>query len=187
VAAARNAGHEVALQLPMEPYGYPATDPGPHTLRAGDAAAGNDDRLAWLLSRFGTYAGVVNYMGAGLTADPAALGPVLAALGSRGLFYLDDGSSTRSQAAALAPGRVPFAAADLVLDATADPAAIDRNLASLETLARSRGHAIATASAFPLTTARIATWARGLADRGFVLVPVTALVTESNASAAANP
>jgi polysaccharide deacetylase 2 family uncharacterized protein YibQ len=182
VAAARRAGHEVALQLPMEPFGYPATDPGPHTLRTGDAAGGNADDLAWLLSRFGAYCGVVNYMGAALTADAAALAPVLAAIGERGLYFLDDGSSGRSQAAQVAPGLAPFAGADLVLDASSDPAAIDRSLARLEDIARRRGHAVATATGFPVTTARLAAWARGLAARGFTLVPMTALVEDGRAA-----
>ena len=32
VAQARDAGHEAVLQLPMEPFDYPANNPGPHTL-----------------------------------------------------------------------------------------------------------------------------------------------------------
>lgn len=35
LSAARAAGHEVVLQVPMEPFDFPDSDPGPHTLRAG--------------------------------------------------------------------------------------------------------------------------------------------------------
>src|SRR5690606_14076316 len=35
IAKARAAGHEVLLELPMEPFGYPQNDPGPHTLLTG--------------------------------------------------------------------------------------------------------------------------------------------------------
>ena len=31
-AAAREAGHEILLQAPMESFAYPADNPGPHTL-----------------------------------------------------------------------------------------------------------------------------------------------------------
>lgn len=36
---AREAGHEILLQLPMEPFDYPDSDPGPQTLLASAAPA----------------------------------------------------------------------------------------------------------------------------------------------------
>ena len=69
IAEARAAGHEVILQLPMEPNGYPANDPGPHTLLANATAEDNIQRLHWLLSRFSGYVGVTNYMGAKLSTS----------------------------------------------------------------------------------------------------------------------
>ena len=45
----------------------------------------------------------MNYMGARFVADPAAMEPLMAELGKRGLLYLDDGSSARSLAPELAP------------------------------------------------------------------------------------
>ncbi|MDP1340887.1 divergent polysaccharide deacetylase family protein, partial [Klebsiella variicola] len=48
---AREAGHEVLLELPMEPFGYPQNDPGPHTLLTGGNTAENISRLEWLMSR----------------------------------------------------------------------------------------------------------------------------------------
>ncbi|MEX0628099.1 MAG: divergent polysaccharide deacetylase family protein, partial [Cucumibacter sp.] len=62
--AAREGGHEIMLQIPMEPFDYPDTDPGPQTLLAGEPASANLDRLYWLMSRIGAYTGLVNYMGA---------------------------------------------------------------------------------------------------------------------------
>ena len=35
VARARSGGHEVLLEIPMEPFDFPDSDPGPHTLRSG--------------------------------------------------------------------------------------------------------------------------------------------------------
>jgi polysaccharide deacetylase 2 family uncharacterized protein YibQ len=174
---ARAGGHEVLLQVPLEPYNYPAIDPGPHTLSTRATAAQNLDDLRWLLSRLTNYVGVVNYMGARFTADADALGPVLAELGKRGLLYLDDGSSAQSQAADAAASRVPFLQADVVLDADTTPAAIDQRLDQLAALARQRGYAIGTGSAFPVTVDRIDAFAAAAAKRGVVLVPVTAILT----------
>ncbi len=102
LADARNAGHEVLLQIPMEPFNYPSTNPGPHTLTVDAPASQNIDRLHWLMGRVTNYVGVVNYMGARFTSDDAALAPVLADIGKRGLLYLDDGSSARSRAGEIA-------------------------------------------------------------------------------------
>ena len=43
----RQGGHEVLLQLPMEPFDYPDNDPGPQTLLTMLSADQNADRLAW--------------------------------------------------------------------------------------------------------------------------------------------
>jgi polysaccharide deacetylase 2 family uncharacterized protein YibQ len=174
---ARAGGHEILLQVPLEPYNYPAIDPGPHTLSTRASAAQNLDDLRWLLSRLTNYVGVVNYMGARFTADPAALAPVLAEIGKRGLLYLDDGSSAQSRAADTAASRVPFLQADVVLDADTTPEAIDQRLDQLAALARQRGYAIGTGSAFPVTVDRIDAFAAAAAKHGIVIVPVTAILT----------
>ena len=115
VNRARADGHEVYLQLPMEPLGYPKVNPGPHTLLASMSPQETLDNLAWLMGRFAGYAGVMNYMGAQLIADGQALGPVMAELARRGLVFLDDGSFARSQAGgggAARRGRGPAGACD---------------------------------------------------------------------------
>jgi polysaccharide deacetylase 2 family uncharacterized protein YibQ len=176
VADARDAGHEILLQIPLEPFGYPRVDPGPKTLTLAAKNGENIDRLHWLMSRLTTYAGVVNYLGARFTADEDKMAPVLDEVGRRGLFYLDDGSSGTSSADKLAAGIVPFARADVVLDADTDAGQIDAQLKQLEALARDRGYAIGSATAFPVTIERIAAFAKRAADHGIVLVPVSALV-----------
>lgn len=178
---ARGNGHEIMLQVPMEPFDYPDSDPGPHTLLAGAKPGENLDHLHWSMGRFTGYVGLMNYMGAKLTADERALVPVLREAGQRGLGFLDDGSSSRSLVGALA-GSTPAARADLVIDAVPRADMIDRALARLETLAASGRIATATASALPLTVDRIARWQEGLAARGILLVPASAALTQPAAS-----
>ena len=176
-AKAREAGHEILLQAPMESFAYPADDPGPHTLRVGAADSDNLDSLRWLMSRFVGYVGVVNYLGGKFTADARALSPALAEIAARGLDYLDDGTSPRSLAPEVAPGlNLRAAKADVVVDADPAPEAIDAALARLEGLARSRGAAIGVAAARPTGVERIARWAAGLEARGVALAPVSALI-----------
>src|SRR5208282_5277685 len=109
VARARNAGHEVLLQVPMEPFDYPDNDPGPQTLLTTLAPEQNLDRLYWHLSRFQGYAGIANFMGARFVVTDAVMQPIVSEAAKRGLGYLDDGSSPRSVAASLAAGQaMPF-------------------------------------------------------------------------------
>ena len=66
VNKARAAGHEVMLELPMEPYDYPDNDPGPSTLLTGLEPDENTKRLEWLLSRFTGYVGVTKVSAHGI-------------------------------------------------------------------------------------------------------------------------
>uniref|UniRef100_UPI003784541B divergent polysaccharide deacetylase family protein n=1 Tax=Aestuariivirga sp. TaxID=2650926 RepID=UPI003784541B len=92
VNKARARGHEVLLQVPMEPVGYPGTNPGPKTLTIDATAADNLTALKWHMSRFAGYSGIVNYMGARLLVAEDALRPVLKELKGRGLVYLETGT-----------------------------------------------------------------------------------------------
>ena len=57
--------------LPMEPFDFPDSDPGPHTLRSGIERDANGQRLEWALSRFTGYAGVTNLLGQRFLTDSA--------------------------------------------------------------------------------------------------------------------
>jgi uncharacterized protein len=174
VARARGEGHEVLLQVPMEPFEYPDNDPGPQTLLTTLNATQNLDRLHWFMSRFQGYVGIANYMGARFTASEGAIGPLLRETAKRGLVYFDDGTSARSVASQIAgANNAPFAKADIVLDADPTPAAIDAALTRLEAMARERGTAVGTATALPASIDRIAHWSKAVASRGITLVPVS--------------
>ncbi|MGX1789709.1 divergent polysaccharide deacetylase family protein [Bosea sp. NPDC055332] len=175
VQRARSEGHEVFLQVPMEPFDYPDNDPGPHTLLTGPKGTDNLDRLQWVLGRFSGYVGVVNFLGGRLTSDDMALTPLLRELAGRGLMVVDDGSSPRSLlASAASRAQIPALKADLALDTVPRAETIDKELQRLETLARDQGAAVAIASALPVTVERITRWARTLEAKNLVIVPVSA-------------
>jgi len=183
VDKARSHGHEVALQLPMEPFGYPDADPGPHTMLTGAGPAENLNHLRWLLARMTGYFAVTNYMGAKFTASPQALSPVLDEAAKRGLAFIDDGSSPRSQAASVAGSLgLPAVTGDVIIDAGQSQESIEAALKGLEALARERGQALGVAIALPSTIEAIAGWADGLSARGIVLVPVSALMSQGSPS-----
>ncbi len=177
VAAARTSGHEVLLELPLEPFDYPQNDPGPHTLLTGDTTRANLEKLFWLMARFGGYMGVLNNMGARFTASAADFSPIMEELGARGIGYVDDGSSNRSVAGQLAGiNKVPYARAAAVIDANPTRESILAALASLESQAMESGGAIGIVSALPISVKTVADWAAELQAKGIALVPASALM-----------
>jgi polysaccharide deacetylase 2 family uncharacterized protein YibQ len=177
VGQARGKGHEVLLEVPMEPFDFPDSDPGPHTLRAGQDEEANLQRLNWALTRFTGYAGVTNLLGQRFLSDSDALAPALTALDRRGLYFFDNGGASQSVAGNVA-GQIGLPAAQgSELDSIQSALEIDRRLSDLETQARAHGSAVGAAFLYPVSVARIAAWAKGLQARGFVLVPVSAIVT----------
>lgn len=177
-AAARAEGHELLLQVPLEPFDYPENDPGPQTLLAGQTPRSNLDKLYWIMARFGGYYGVMNHMGARFTSEPVDFGPVMEEIGTRGLAYFDDGSSKRSVAPQLAArNEVSFARGSVELDQTPSPKAILAALTELEALAVENGSAVGVASALPVSVTTISEWAAGLKDKGLTLVPVSSVMS----------
>ncbi|MDR3475941.1 MAG: divergent polysaccharide deacetylase family protein [Devosia sp.] len=177
VAAARAAGHELLLEAPMEPFDYPDTDPGPQTLLTGQPPRANLDKLYWLMARFGGYVAMINHTGARFTASAADFGPIMEELGTRGIGYLDDGTSNRSVAAQLAQAdKVPFGRADLILDADPARAPILAALDQLASIATAKGQAIGIISALPVSIATVAEWAQTIDTHNVQLMPASALM-----------
>ena len=176
--AARLAGHETLLSLPMEPAGSPLDDEGPQALSTTIAFDQDRKALQWTLSRLQGYVGVTNAL-SGLRGDrfasSSAFEIVAGALSSRGLIYVDAGTAPHPGPVVTVPDALH---ADLTLDAEPDAADIEARLSRLEQVALSQGSALGIAGPLrPVTIARLATWSRHLADRGITLVPVTALMS----------
>jgi polysaccharide deacetylase 2 family uncharacterized protein YibQ len=182
-ARARGAGHEIVLDVPMEPFEYPDNDPGPQTLLTSLAPQQNMERLYWVMSRFQSYVGIANTMGARFTASEPAFAPILREIAKRGLIYVDDGSNPRSLAARIAgANNLPFVKANMILDSVPTPLEFDRALGRLEMTARERGVAVGVASGLPMSIDHIAKWAKAAESRGLLLVPISAVAIKPKQS-----
>ncbi|MGO7273548.1 divergent polysaccharide deacetylase family protein, partial [Rhizobium ruizarguesonis] len=73
---ARRGGHEILLQVPLEPFDYPANEPGPETLLTTKSAARNIENLHKAMGEMTNYTGVMNYLGGRFLSDPTAMEPV---------------------------------------------------------------------------------------------------------------
>lgn len=174
VERARSAGHEVLLGLPMEPFDYPDSDPGPHTLLADAPEADNLERLDWVLARA---TGYVALGGEGERfAASAAAEPVLAVLARRGLAIVEIGAGDLAQVAERTG--LPHVGTAAPIDEDPSMLAIDYALAALEAEAGAIGSAVGIAQAYPVSLERIRLWANTLEDKGLVLAPLSAHLIE---------
>ncbi|WP_339714082.1 divergent polysaccharide deacetylase family protein [uncultured Sneathiella sp.] len=177
VDQARKKGHEILLQLPMEPKGYPRIDPGAKALRTDLEESENLERLEWVLDRITGYVGLTNQMGSKFTTEPAAITPVLKVIKEKGLLYLDSRTASDSVAADIAIGlEIPVAINNRFLDHKADGDIIDARLEDLEYIARQAGFSVGIAYPHTETFQHIIDWASTLDKKGFALVPVSALI-----------
>jgi polysaccharide deacetylase 2 family uncharacterized protein YibQ len=86
--AAREAGREVVLHVPMEPINYPQMDPGPGTLLVTMKPARITGSLRRYLDQAGPVTAVANHMGSLATQDMAVMGAVYQELKRRKLPFI---------------------------------------------------------------------------------------------------
>ncbi len=173
---ARRNGHEILLQMPLEPFDYPQNDPGPFTLRTDIGETQNLAELHRAMAKLTNYTGIVTFMGGRFLSDADALEPVMRDVASRGLLFLDDGSTAQSLSGTLAGAiEAPHAFADLQLDADLTETAVLKKLDELERIARRNGTAIGIASAFDESVDAIRKWCEEAQNRGIEIVGIASL------------
>ncbi len=142
---ARSRNFETMLHLPMEPRGYPDSDPGRgaiYTEMASDEIRG---RTADNIAAVPYVSGVNNHMGSRATADPRVVNDVLAVVEDRGLYFVD--SRTTAETVVFSTARqldIPTAERTVFLDneEDADVASCMLRLGELIRVARLRGSAV---------------------------------------------
>ncbi len=118
--AARKAGHEILLGLPVQDDAFPFVDRGPDALTPGLPPSENRARLERLLGRISGYVGVITdahgKAGGGARSgvgDPLALASEDAA--ARGLLFVGSGPDSEASARSTSGLSVPWVRPDLVI------------------------------------------------------------------------
>lgn len=170
---ARDAGHEIMIEIPMENRSGDEQALGPAALLTTRTAEENAQRLDWILSRFGGYFGVTNYLGSKFSGDRDAMELLLARIDAAGLAYVDD-------TGALARARVQGAAATVnrLIDPGfgSDKGQLKRDLEALEKIASAEGDALGKTYIHDATLTSIAEWASSLDERDLALAPASAVL-----------
>jgi polysaccharide deacetylase 2 family uncharacterized protein YibQ len=169
---ARASGHEVIIEVPMQPINYPDNDPGPQTLMANARTEDLVAHVNWALSRASGYFALMNYQGGAFFKDKAGVGTLMTNLKSRGIAFIDDGQARG------VTGSWGRASADRVIDSQINAPAIQAQLAGLETTAKTRGSALGTSFAYPVTLAVALRWTQSLDAKGLQLAPASALTKQ---------
>jgi hypothetical protein len=179
-AAARGAGKEVLLHLPMDPDDPAENDAGPGRIETQMSAGEIAAMLAYDLETVPQAVGVNNHMGSQLTQNAAAMHALMGALRRRGnLFFLDSRTSPHSVAARIAVEHaLPTLERDVFLDSERGDEAVRHALLRLERLLFARGHAVAIGHPYPETLAALERWLPAAAARGIRVVPLSVMLTQ---------
>jgi polysaccharide deacetylase 2 family uncharacterized protein YibQ len=177
--AARAAGHELLVHVPMEPR---SNDwPGPNALTSQLGPAELISRLRGDLRSFRGFVGINNHMGSLLTADRGSMAILMAELRQRDLLFLDSRTTSDSVAAREAERmHVPFAERDVFIDNDLHLASVLRELTHAEAIARRQGYAVAMGHPHDVTIQALKSWLPGLDARGIALVPISAIVARQS-------
>jgi uncharacterized protein len=174
IKTAREKGHEILLNVPMEPADYPNTDTGPNTLLTGLATADNLDRLHWTMAQGDEYIGLMNMQGSLFLASSKDLNPVLQDAHSRGLLFVEAEACFRSQAEEAAKNlQLPYMKSQFVLNESLTPAELQATLIRAEQMAQESGFISIVAHSSPLTTPTLLTWIKRAQEQDYVFLPVS--------------
>ena len=173
--AARARGHEIIVHVSMESDSR-SVDPGPNALYVDLAPDEIARRLAWALSRFQGYVGFNNHMGSRFTSYEPGMRVVMAEAERRGLMFLDSKTAPEAVGVNLATEyAVPFATRQVFLDNDMSVAAVKKQLAALEAIARKDNGAVAIGHPHDGTLTALEEWIPTVEAKGFLLVPLTAM------------
>ncbi|MBU3655385.1 MAG: divergent polysaccharide deacetylase family protein [Alphaproteobacteria bacterium] len=181
----RGQRREVVLSLPLQSSAQAnpreskrSEDAGPFALGADLTPMQNIGRLDWLLERGEGAVGLMPNANEAFWQDSEAADTLLSSLRERG-YLLATPTATVVQSS-LAAG-VPTASLTVALDQPVDEATLNSQLQRVESTAKAEGAAAISLPAYPALLAPLNAWIAKLADRGFALVPLSAVTEQRTA------
>ena len=174
----RKAGKTPILHLPMEPMNAAGmSEEKAHTVMVGSSTSEMKKVVTDALDSLPGVEGCNNHQGSRATSDPKTMKTVLGVLKSRGLFFFDSRTSSKTvgMETALSMG-VPTAKNTLFLDNEASESAIYNMIQQAMDRADANGSAIVICHARPVTAATWKKYKERIEASGIQLVPLTSLL-----------
>lgn len=175
VAAAKAAGHEIMIHVPMQPKSN--IDVAPDCLTIDMDQEQIRQNFADMLKKFPGVRGINNHMGSLFTEHQEKLAPVMELLRQNNLYFLD--SKTTAQSAGQQSAtvhNVPYAHRHVFLDNHNDKTYILAQLALAEKIARKNSYAIAIGHPKSQTFAALQEWLPKLSQKGIKLVHLSEIM-----------
>jgi hypothetical protein len=173
---ARNAGHEVWMDLPTQTEAFPIDDPGPLGIFKPMSQTEVKKNFRALMLRFTGYVGFALPAAQTVLKEHTLFDPVVKELEARGLLLAVPTSDiSPATLTYLAPLEKNLILADMLADQEIDENFIRSRLSRLEDQARSNHAAFAVVRAHPMALRLIGEWAKTLPAKNIELAPVSAL------------
>ncbi|HEU5047488.1 MAG TPA: divergent polysaccharide deacetylase family protein [Rickettsiales bacterium] len=173
---ARRDGFESVVDLPIQTFDYPFSDPGMFGLMEDLSPDENIRRLHQVLYQFPGYIGMLASVGETMTSNKEEIKPYLVELKKRGLLFLYVKTQKNSDLEDFAKINGFYTLGiDELIDATPSKGYIENHLQTLVDTAKKQGYAVGLVHSYPPTTAALSAWVDSLQGQGVVLVPVSTI------------
>lgn len=173
---ARQKGHELLLDLPVQTRKYPAADPGTDGLLLALSPQEMAERFTHVLTKARGYVGLTMPRDDSLSEDEKIM-QLLALFRQHGLLMVNSyPQQTAAMFQATQKTGVPILQTQVLLDTQLDETEIKNRLARAEDLSRRYGQILVIGNAYPLTLGLVDSWLQTLPQKGIAIVPVSALV-----------
>lgn len=181
---ARGAGHEIWLKLPIENQNFPYDDPGSKAILSRSQTPVNMDNLKWALGRANGYAGVAMFHDMAFSNARPAMAAIIKETIDRGLGLFDINMSAPSQMGDMA-GRyqAPYVKNEIIFHDPKWNGDMQEAAKLLETIAQTRGRAVAVFKTYPESLEFLESWIPQLQEKGYLIAPLSAIYLLQNPDA----
>ncbi len=136
-------GSQLMLHLPMEPFEYPAVNPGPGAILSTMTPDALLTQLKKNINDIPYIVGINNHMGSKITTNANQMNQIFTVLKKENLFFIDSRTAPESKCRASARlFKLKFAQRDIFLDNFQNTEYITGQFQKLKALARKHGFAI---------------------------------------------
>lgn len=177
---AHEAGHEVWLELPLEPLDFPASEPGPHTLLINASLEEKQDKLSWIMGRATGYAGLASVHRSKLIYSGTDLDYLVSRVYEHGLgLAIANTDATFETKDIIEDKAGPFVQNTIWLDTPPLNGHINNQLTAIDNM--KSGPVVAMMHPLPVTIEAVTNWIDTLERKGYQLTPISYMARATDA------